>query len=226
MYKDSHGLPEDNKKWQIKNKKLWIVSIVGAIVLIVAIALVSFFLNNNIFGSWTKVGSENSYVLTINKNGTITVSMNAMSVDGTYNLKKDNIINFDIKVNNKNIMTGEYTYKVNFNFIDKKLELTDEKGNKEQYVSYKKKETKGVKDFALVEQLVGKWRNDETGVEYEFDNNGIAKIRKDNMVIDFNYKADDNKITFMSKESEEQTELYYKIDNNVLKLGGVDYIKQ
>ncbi len=226
MYKESHSLEGDNKKEQPRNKKWWIISIVSAVVVILAIVMITFFLNNNVVGSWSRVGSEDSYVLTLNNNGTITVSRGSMSLDGTYSLKENNTINFDVKINDKNIMSGDYTYKVNFNFVEKKLELTDENGNKEEYMAYKKDKPKGTEDFSLVQQLVGKWKNEETGVEYEFNDKGVAKIRKDNMAIDFNYKADDNKITFMSRETEEQTELNYKMEDKVLKLGGVDYIKQ
>ena len=216
------------KKKKLSKKHYIIISIVSIFVILLAMISGFVFLNNSIIGSWAKGKSNISYILTIKDNGLATISKDDMSIDGTYRLKENNIISFDINIDKRKVLVGDYKYKVNSNFLEKKLELTNESGTTEEYNQYKITEPEGFNNFSVVDEILGKWKNEDLNIEYEFLNNGLASVKKDNLKINFIYRVENQKIILKSKVSgqEKESEIDYEINNNILKIAGMEYIKQ
>lgn len=213
---------------QLKKKNLIMIMIVSFFVILISLITFFVFFNNSIIGSWSKSGDGIHYVLTFKDDGSIIVSKDSISLNGTYSLKEDNVVSFDVPMNSRSFMSGDYKYNIISNFSDKRLELIDDKGNKEEYNQYQLKEPEGLKDFPAKESLLGRWKNDEFGIEYEFYNDGLATVKKDNMTITFHYNVDDKTIVLKGKVSggEQESKIAYTIEENILKIFGVDYIKQ
>lgn len=216
------------KKKKLSKKHYIIISIVSIFVILLAMIFGFVFLNNSIIGSWAKGKSNISYILTIKDNGLATISKDDMSIDGTYSLKENNIISFDINIDKRKVLVGDYKYKVISNFLEKKLELTNESGTTEEYNQYKITEPEGFNNFSIVDEILGKWKNEDLNIEYEFLNNGLASVKKDNLKINFIYRVENQKIILKSKVSgqEKESEIDYEINNNILKIAGMEYIKQ
>ncbi len=215
-------------KKKLSKKHYIIISIISFFIILLLIIFGFIFFNNSVIGSWAKGDSNINYVLTIKENGLAIVSKDDMSINGTYSLKENNIINFDIIINKKKFLVGDYKYRVISNFLEKKLELTNEDGTIEKYNQYKSTEPIVFNDFSIVEEILGRWKNENLNIEYEFLDNGLANVKKDNITINFIYKIKDQKIILKSKISgqEKESEVDYEINNGILKVGGVEYIKQ
>lgn len=213
-----------------KNKKTGlIIGIISVIIVLIIAGIMSYFyfFNKTLIGYWTGDTSGVESTLIFKEDNVIELNMGAISVQGEYEEKDNNVLNIDINVDGASFISGEYKYEITSGFSDRKLRLTV--GNKTvEYVSTQKKEITPPEDFTPVDKLVGKWSNEETGFTYEFTDNGIAIFKKSNMTVTLTYSATDSEVTLKGNVggSDQENTLPYTIVDDKLTLAEVEYVKQ
>ena len=208
------------------SKRFLILSVVVAIFLFLGTYFIFFY--NNINGIWTTKSNDIDTYLNFRNDGTVSFRINSVEVFGKYELKPDNKVNIDIKLNSSDVLSGEFTYKMNSNFISRKLELKDSSGKVTEYTQGKEEEIKLPSDFMPNDKILGTWFNKEYNLEYTFTDNGIIKRKSSNVIITLTYTIDNSKIDFvqnLGRQSQENA-IEYSFNGEKLILAGVEFYRK
>ncbi len=222
------------KTSEVKNKKgkrniIVLSTVLCLSFLLIGVLVYKVLFDNNIVGTW-KLQSENdsSEILTLNKDHTVSLEIDSIKIDGTYELKDDNIISIDIKMNSNDVLVGEYHYNISSSFTEKILELDVEK-KKYKYTQLDCKAPEKIsKNVDYPKELIGSWVNSERNLEYEFTKKGIAKLKTNNITITLKYKINDNKISFLQSlggDAHERSSEYSIIEDKLI-LNNLEYVKK
>lgn len=212
-----------------KNKKT--ILMVGSILVAVAALFVGAFLiffNNSIVGTWGFDDGQTETILTLKNNGTASIQMDSVKIDGTYELSGNDTVKINIKADAQNQVDDEYKYDVSSGLASRSLNLISSQGKKVTYNQSKSKEIKGNEGFIPVEGLLGTWENKSLGFEYEFTNNGVAIFRKNNTTIELTYTADDTNITFEQsvRGKTQENVVKYSIGTDEIFLNSMRFTKK
>ena len=216
----------------LKNvQKGLIISIISVLLFVGMVAGIGFavFTDNNVVGSWQLDSEKEEHrILTFNGDNTVSLVMDSLKIDGTYEIKGNNTINLKIEVSSQGIMKGDYTYIVNSSLFGKTLDLKDSAGKTKQYKQYQSETKKSDPNLKLDESLFGTWLDKERSLEYEFKNDGTVTIKNKNLTITLKYNTNENKISFLQNvgENSKASDLDYKIDGNDLTLGELSLVKK
>ena len=128
----------ENSKNKVKNgaQKSLIVSIISILLFVGLLTGVGFavFTDSSIVGSWQLDSTKEEHrILTFNSNKTVSVVMDSLKIDGTYEIKGNNTVNINIEVNSQSVMKGDYTYIINSSLVGKTLDLKDKAGKATHY---------------------------------------------------------------------------------------------
>ena len=225
----------ENLKKTIKGKMLQkgiIFFIISGLLLILLFTGVAFavFTDNSVVGSWQidADNEESDKILTFNGDNTVSLEINSLKLDGTYEVKSANAMQIDIEVNSQSVMQGDYTYNVNSSLNKKTLELKDQGQKLTKYKQYKKEMKKPDPNIKLDEKLFGTWVDEERNSEYEFKDAGILNIKNSNLTISLKYTANNGKVSFLQNigARAEENDLNYSIDGDKLVLGEVTLRKK
>lgn len=200
-------------------------SVVALIVFAVWL-IYSIYFDSNIIGSWETCDGDYKEVLTFNQDGTALCEVNSMMlVTGSYEKKGNNKINIDIKANSQDIFTGEYDYVVVSSANGRKLELKYGDNNAVKYSQHKEEQGKLTVNKTLDSNLLGKWKNDERDLEYEFKNNSVAILKNKNITFKFKYSTQDGEITLLQNAGSKagESKMSYSIDGDVITIKNVKF---
>lgn len=211
------------KKGLKLSKKFLTLSVIVAIFLFLGTYFIFFY--NNINGIWTTKSNDVDTYLNFRNDGTVSFRVSSVEVFGKYELKPDNKINIDIKLNSSDVLSGEFTYKMNSNFISRKLELKNSSGKVTEYTQGKEEEIKLPADFVPNDKILGTWFNKEYDLEYTFTNNGVIKRKSSNIIITLTYTIDDSNINFVQNQGKQSQEnsIEYSFNGEKLILAGVEF---
>lgn len=187
----------------------------------------SIYFDSNIIGSW-ETGDENSkVVLTFTQDGTASYESDSIKVTGNYEKKENNKINIDIKANSRDILTGEYDYVVVSSANGRKLELKDSYNNVDKYNQHKEEQGKLTVNKTLDSNLLGKWKNDERDLEYEFKDNSVAILKNKNITFKLKYSTQDGEITLLQNAGSRarESKMSYSIDGDVVTIEDIKFKK-
>lgn len=187
----------------------------------------SIYFDSNIIGSW-ETGDENSkVVLTFTQDGTASYEFDSIKVTGNYEKKENNKINIDIKANSRDILTGEYDYVVVSSANGRKLELKDSYNNVDKYNQHKEEQGKLTVNKTLDSNLLGKWKNDERDLEYEFKDNSVAILKNKNITFKLKYSTQDGEITLLQNAGSRarESKMSYSIDGDVVTIEDIKFKK-
>lgn len=186
----------------------------------------SIYFDSNIIGSW-ETGDENSkVVLTFTQDGTASYESDSIKVTGNYEKKENNKINIDIKANSRDILTGEYDCIVVSSANGRKLELKDN-DNVVKYSQHKEEQGKLTANKTLDSNLLGKWKNDERDLEYEFKDNSVAILKNKNITFKLKYSTQDGEITLLQNAGSRarESKMSYSIDGDVVTIEDIKFKK-
>ena len=186
----------------------------------------SIYFDSNIIGSW-ETGDENSkVVLTFTQDGTASYESDSIKVTGNYEKKENNKINIDIKANSRDILTGEYDCIVVSSANGRKLELKDN-DNVVKYSQHKEEQGKLTANKTLDSNLLGKWKNDESDLEYEFKDNSVAILKNKNITFKLKYSTQDGEITLLQNAGSRarESKMSYSIDGDVVTIEDIKFKK-
>ncbi len=222
---EKFGSSVKKRKWlKVLIKTFSVVAlIVFAVWLIYAI-----YFDSSIIGSWETCDGDHKAVLTFTQDGTALYEVNSMMlVTGSYEKKGNNKINIDIKANSQDIFTGEYDYVVVSSANGRKLELKYGDNNVDKYNQHKEEQGKLTVNKTLDSNLLGKWKNDERDLEYEFKNNSVAilKMKNKNITFKFKYSTQDGEITLLQNAGSKagESKMSYSIDGDVITIKNVKF---
>lgn len=208
-----------------------IASIISILLFVGLLAGVSFavFTDSNIIGSWQiDSDKEEHRILTFKDEGKVSLVIDSLQIDGTYEIKGNNTVNIILEVNSQGIMKGDYTYIINSSLIGKTLDLKDQAGKTTQYKQYQKEGKKSDPNLKLDEKLFGTWLDNERHSEYEFKNDGTITIKSKNLTVTLKYSISEGKICFLQNvgENAEANDLEYKFDGDNLVLGELRLVRK
>lgn len=208
-----------------------IVLIISILLFVGLIAGVGFavFTDSKVVGSWQiDSDKEEHRILKFHNDNTVSLVMDSLQIDGTYEVKENNTIYIKIEVNSQGVMRGDYTYIVNSSLIGKTLNLKDPTGKTTQYKQYKKEEKKSDPNLKLDEKLLGTWLDQERNTEYEFKNDGIIILKNKNLTVKFKYRTNEGKISFLQDvgDNAQAVDPEYKIDGDNLTLGELHLVRK
>ncbi|MDQ5983721.1 MAG: hypothetical protein RUMPE_00747 [Eubacteriales bacterium SKADARSKE-1] len=215
---------------RIKENKKMILK-VGAMLAVVIIAVFGCFLiffNNSPVGTWKLNEGQAETILTLKNDGTASIQVDSIKVDGTYELSGGDAVKINIKTDSQNQINDEYKYEVKSGLTSRSLSLTSSQGKKVTYTQSKPKEIKGSDNFTPVKEVLGTWENKSVKFEYELTNKGIAIFRKDNTTIKLTYTVDDTNITFKQSVNGKNQEnvVKYSVGTDELFLNGMRFTKK
>ena len=221
---EKFGSSMKKRKWlKVLIKTVSVVALsVFAVWLIYAI-----YFDSNIIGSW-ETGDENSkVVLTFTQDGTASYESDSIKVTGNYEKKENNKINIDIKANSRDILTGEYDCVVVSSANGRKLELKDSDNNVVKYSQHKEEQGKLTVNKTLDSNLLGKWKNDERDLEYEFKDNSVAILKNKNITFKLKYSTQDGEITLLQNAGSRarESKMSYSIDGDVVTIEDIKFKK-
>lgn len=208
-----------------------IASIISILLFVGLLAGVSFavFTDRGIVGSWQiDSDKEEHRILTFKDEGKVSLIIDSLQIDGTYEIKGNNTVHVDLQVNSQGVMKGDYTYIINSSLIGKTLDLKDSTGKNTQYKQYQKESKKSDPNLKLDEKLFGTWVDNERNSEYEFKNDGIITIKSKNLMITLKYSISEGKICFFQDvgANAQARDLEYKIDGDNLTLGELNLVRK
>ena len=221
---EKFGSSMKKRKWlKVLIKTVSVVALsVFAVWLIYAI-----YFDSSIIGSW-ETGDENSkVVLTFTQDGTASYESDSIKVTGNYEKKENNKINIDIKANSRDILTGEYDCIVVSSANGRKLELKDNDNNVVKYNQHKEEQGKLTVNKTLDSNLLGKWKNDERDLEYEFKDNSVAILKNKNITFKLKYSTQDGEITLLQNAGSRarESKMSYSIDGDVVTIEDIKFKK-
>lgn len=175
-------------------------------------------------------------VYEFNEDGQFNATIGTVTVTGEYSLNVDssgnNVVSFYALYDNTPLIYGSYTYKVKGSiFTGKKLLMTSSFDGSVIELTPGEGENPLVpfEDFTPDENLYGKWRNDEMGITYTFDEDGYMVFTTDNGIIfEHVYTTYDDYIIlakYYSSQSEESYSYIYTLSDGVLNIDGLDFTK-
>lgn len=218
-----------NSENKNKVKKGLVMSVLSILLFVGLLAGVAYavFTDNSIVGSWQIDSSNEEHrVLTFNSDNTVSLVIDTLQIDGTYELKGNNTININLEVSSQSVMKGDYNYIINSGLNGKTLDIKDSGNMSTKYKQYKKEQKKSDPNLKLDENLLGLWLDKEGNVEvtYEFKNDGSLTIKNKNLTMTLKYNLYDGKISFLQNvgENAQMSDLEYKIDGNNLTLGDLN----
>lgn len=219
-----------------KSAKKTLIYIFLAIILVIALVLGYFvFFSKSVVGTWKiDKGQENMGVAAIifDSDGKATYTTGSYVVTGSWKKSGDDLT-LDIKTNEGEIFSGKYNCRVSAGFTDRTMELRKNKEKTLNLRQYKMEEAvHPVSNFVPKEELLGKWSTGKSGgYTYEFKDNGIVVLNKDNITITLTYYFDDESITFMqyylkdSADDSPRNRVRYSVNGDSLKIGGMSLKK-
>lgn len=223
----------ENSKNKVKNgaQKSLIVSIISILLFVGLLTGVGFavFTDSSIVESWQLDSTKEEHrILTFNSDKTVSVVMDSLKIDGTYEIKGNNTVNINIEVNSQGVMKGDYTYIINSSLVGKTLDLKDKAGKATHYKQYQEEMKKSDSNLKLDEKLFGTWVDKERNSEYEFKKDGTITLKNKNLTVTLKYLINENKIRFLQSlgEKSQVNDLEYKIDGDNLIIGELNLVKK
>lgn len=216
------------------------IIIAGVIVLafIVAFFVFTSFFNSSIVGTWVLVEDSNGATYdeagngvtyyTLDKDGTITVSVGTITQKSTYTTTSENGTDY---VNSTNVFSGSYTISGNI-FTGRTFKLTVD-GVEKPYIfksaTVKKPELKVPDTFKKSDKLTGNWNIPSYDITYTFNADGtfIADMYDGSITYEGVYTYDNEKITVTYyADSETTIDIPYAFDgNDTLVMNGMGYYR-
>lgn len=207
-------------------------NVYALIVVLLMVAIGSYFIffyNMGISGFWTVKQEDMDVVFNFRDDGTISFIKGSIEVQGQYEVKSDNKVNIDFKLDAEDLLSGDFSYRVKSDLTSRKLELTDASGKVTTYTQCKEPKVKYLKNFVPVDKIIGTWFNAEQNLEHTFLNNGIAKTKVSNITITRLYTVDEDKITFILNtggNSLRDSSVKFVLEGDKLLLNGSEYVKK
>lgn len=216
------------------------IIIAGVIVLafIAAFFVFTSFFNSSIVGTWVLVEDSNGATYdeagdgittyyTLDKDGTITVSVGTITQKSTYTTTSENGTDY---VNSTNVFSGSYTISGNI-FTGRTFKLTVD-GVEKPYIfksaTVKKPELKVPDTFKKSDKLTGNWNIPSYDITYTFNADGtfIADMYG-SITYEGVYTYDNEKITVTYyADSEATIDIPYAFDgNDTLVMNGMGYYR-
>lgn len=223
-----------------KKKSIQTPIIIAAAIVVAFIAaffVFTAFFNSSIVGTWVLVEDSNGAThdeagdgvtyYTLDKDGTITVSVGTITQKSTYTVTDKNGTKY---VNSSNVFSGSYKISGNV-FTGRTFELTVE-GVEKPYIfksaTLKKPVLKVPDTFKKNDKLTGKWNIPSYDITYEFSADGtFLADMYGTITYEGVYTYDDEKITVTYyADSETTIDIPYAFDgNNTLVMNGMGYYK-
>lgn len=192
--------------------------------------------DNLFIGTWQLVdeNEENhtlfSYIF--ESNSQIYMAMDNMAYGASYTLETDELGNKTISTQLYYNLNGTYSYE--FSEDGKKVTLTEYQKENPVIMTMVKVDDHNFmpeppEKLEIDEKLVGLWTDrDNTGISYEFFDNGTVIYNNYNVVITYaQYSAKDGKINLTYTMGTEVTDSYsYSFENDILTIDGVEFTKK
>ena len=108
-----------------ENKK--VILLVGSVLVAVIVAVAGIFLiffNNSLVGIWKLENGQEETILTLKSDGTASLQVDFVKVDGTYEVSGKDIVKINIQVDEQSRINDEYKYEINSGLTSKTLSLT------------------------------------------------------------------------------------------------------
>lgn len=205
-----------------------IIACLVAVLLFIGAGIYFIFFYNNITGIWTTKENNADKSLNFRNDGTVSMIISSVEILGKYELKPNNVINIDIKLESNKILVGDFNYKIENGLMSKNLILTDSAGKAENYSQVKDIDMKISSDFKVKNEIVGTWISDEYKLECTFTNDGRFIRKSSNVIVTLTYTIDDSYINFVQRLGNQAQEgsLQYSLEGNKLFLQGVEFNKK
>lgn len=173
--------------------------------------------------------TSNKQYYTFFNDGKAEISLGTMEIIGTWNEDTDKKISIDISY----LFNGTFNYKITGDSVNnRELVLSNEEDNSTEFVSATKKEIelKVSDSFEVDKDIIGDWRNEEIGMEYEFKEDGRCEIKQSDIMNIYGVYVVEKengliKVNYVSKK-EESMEIKYEVKNSEsIRISGANYKK-
>ena len=134
----------------------------------------------------------------------------------------------DVKKYKKEARISDDCSKEVFNSTDeKKIESKECDNNVVKYSQHKEEQGKLTVNKTLDSNLLGKWKNDERDLEYEFKDNSVAILKNKNITFKLKYSTQDGEITLLQNAGSRarESKMSYSIDGDVVTIEDIKFKK-
>lgn len=179
---------------------LGVIIVILILIILLIVKLFNSVFGNNLQNVWSLEVNNQVCYLELEKDNIASISNNSLTFYGTYEQKNNNIININIKDNDKNeIICGDYRYTLKGSSLtNKKLILVkvsnDNKVHNELtlYESIKPRSVEKFDKFIPDDRFTGNWIVKDLNYTYNFSDDGYLTLTMDNISIETAYFINNN----------------------------------
>lgn len=211
-----------------EKRTLFTVFVVLALVLTLVVGCLVFS-SKSVVGAWKLDRNNNNKgvaALVLNSDGTAEYTTGSYAITGNYKCDGGKLT---LAIDGANEISGVYDYRVAAGLADKSMELINSEGKGVILKQYNlERSVNPVSGFSAKKEVLGKWTSaSDSGVIYEFKDDGLMIVTSNNITLTYTYFVNDNTIDLMqyplrdSADEASRSSVGYVVKDGVFKMGGM-----